>query len=516
MFAARSPLPPSAPPASTADAPVLDTGLVWFRRDLRAEDHSALSHALQQCRQVHAVFVFDPALLDPLPRRDRRVEFIVESLRQLDAALRDLALATGSAAGSAVGLIVLQGDPTVQVPALAQQLGAQAVYANEDYEPATRARDAAVQQALAAEGITLRLHQDHVLTAPDELRTGTRMPYTVFTPYYRKWLTRLDARHLAVRPVAPHAAALAARPAVHARAVPTLADIGFEPTDLSQLPLPAGVQGAQTMWQDFLARMAHYDTWRDFPARRGPSYLGVHLRFGTLSIREVARAAWALQQQGQAGATKWLAELCWRDFYSQVLWHHPEVVDQALRPRMRALRWEDGATGDARFAAWCEARTGIPIVDAAMRQLHASGYMHNRLRMIAGSFLVKHLGVDWRRGEAHFALHLNDFDLASNNGGWQWVAGTGCDAQPWFRIFNPVSQSRRFDPEGAFIRRYVPELAALPPDALHAPWLAQPATLAAAGIRLGHDYPLPVIDLDTGRRAALARLDALPDGDSSP
>jgi deoxyribodipyrimidine photo-lyase len=210
-------------------------------------------------------------------------------------------------------------------------------------------------------------------------------------------------------------------------------------------------------------------------------------------------------QAGSRGAEVWLSELIWRDFYHQVLHHHPRVVTHCFRPEYDAIRWEHGKHADALFMAWCEGRTGYPIVDAAMRQLNQTGYMHNRLRMVVASFLTKDLGLDWRRGEAHFALHLNDFDLAANNGGWQWAASTGCDAQPYFRIFNPVSQSERFDAAGKFIRRYVPELAALPDKLIHAPWLARELDLLAAGLTLGVDYPLPVVDHAEARQRTLAR-----------
>jgi deoxyribodipyrimidine photo-lyase len=238
---------------------------------------------------------------------------------------------------------------------------------------------------------------------------------------------------------------------------------------------------------------------------KGPSYLSVHLRFGTLSVRACARAAHERMQAGSQGAAVWLGELIWRDFYHQVLHHHPYVVEHALRREYDAVRWEEGEHADRSFAAWRAGRTGYPLVDAAMRQLNATGYMHNRLRMVAASFLTKDLGLDWRRGERYFALQLNDFDLAANNGGWQWAASTGCDAQPYFRIFNPVSQSAKFDADGAFIRRYVPELAGLSAAAIHAPWRAAARELAAAGVRLGETYPAPIVDHAQARKRTLAR-----------
>jgi deoxyribodipyrimidine photo-lyase len=293
--------------------------------------------------------------------------------------------------------------------------------------------------------------------------------------------------------------------------VPTAADLGFEAGTLDGLRLPTGCAGAEELLADFLPRLPRYKQARDFPAVKGPSYLSVHLRFGTVSIRRLARLAWE-QTQSQPhdaeGAATWLSELIWRDFYFQILVHHPHVVHASFKPAYDAIVWDTGPEADALYAAWCEGRTGYPLVDAAMRQLNTTGYMHNRLRMVAASFLVKDLGIDWRRGEAWFARQLNDFDLAANNGGWQWAASTGCDAQPWFRIFNPVSQSEKFDAQGKFIRRYVPELAALPDRALHAPWQARPVDLAAAGIELGQHYPPPIVDHAVAREKTLARYAA--------
>jgi deoxyribodipyrimidine photo-lyase len=233
------------------------------------------------------------------------------------------------------------------------------------------------------------------------------------------------------------------------------------------------------------------------------SRLSVHLRFGTTSIRQLARTAHALAAQGSQGAAVWLSELIWRDFYAMILARHPRVVSQSFKPAFDALEWEQGAQAEAAFAAWCEGRTGYPLVDAAMAQLNQTGFMHNRLRMVTASFLVKDLGIDWRRGERYFALKLNDYELASNNGGWQWAASTGCDAQPWFRIFNPVTQSRKFDPDGDFIRQYLPQLAQLDGRAVHAPWLAGHDSLAVPG------YHLPIVDHDAARKRTLARFGIL-------
>lgn len=479
--------------------PLFDLGLVWFRRDLRVQDHAALALALQQCRRVHALFVFDRDILDPLPRADRRVEFILACVHELDAELR------AHARDEHAGLIVQQGQAPAVVPAVAQALGVQAVYAAHDYEPAAQARDARVRGLLAAAGIALHTCKDHVIFEGRELLTGAGTPYTVFTPYKRAWLARLNQHPPPQLASTELAGRLAPRPAAYRQPLPTLAQLGFEPTNLAQLRLPTGTHGARALLDDFLQRIDHYHSTRDYPALKGPSYLSTHLRFGTVSIRELMRLALQRCAVGSAGAATWLGELCWRDFYFQILANFPHVVERAFKPAYDAIRWEQGAGAQSLFAAWCAGRTGYPIVDAAMAQLNQTGYMHNRLRMIAGSFLVKDLGLDWRWGERYFAEKLNDYDLAANNGGWQWVASSGCDAQPWFRIFNPVSQSRKFDPQGRFIRRYLPQLAALPDAAIHAPWLAEPQVLQTAGIQLGRDYPAPLVDHDAARARTLQR-----------
>jgi deoxyribodipyrimidine photo-lyase len=491
--------------------------LVWFRRDLRSQDHAALEAALGEGAQVWCAFVFDRDILDALPSRaDRRVEFIHDSLAELDATLR----ANGG------GLIVRHGRACDEIPRLAATLGVGAVYANRDYEPAAVARDAAVAQALRADGRDWRDFKDQVGSARQVL--PARHPFSVFTPTRR----RDEAAGRRRQPSAPRGCrgapgaprrrnARCNRPAdgpPPAGAPPPpghgpRADVGFERTNLRTHGIPTGESGAQRLFDEFSDRIGAYREARDYPAVRGPSYLSVHLRFGTVSVRRLARFALQAMRADPAaseGAATWLSELIWREFYFQVLHHHPRVAEgAAFRPEYDRIAWETGEHADRLFAAWCAGATGYPLVDAAMLQLAHSGYMHNRLRMVTASFLAKDLGVDWRRGEAWFAAHLNDFDLAANNGGWQWAASTGCDAQPWFRIFNPVTQSRRFDPEGRFIRRYLPQLAELPDKHIHAPWLAPAAVLQQAGLRLGADYPRPVVDHDVARKATLARYGVL-------
>jgi deoxyribodipyrimidine photo-lyase len=329
--------------------------------------------------------------------------------------------------------------------------------------------------------------------------------YGVFTPYKNNWLSKIGPEHLTDHSIAELAHRLAPRPPALQTRVSSLGEIGFEPSNLGNLKIPTGMHGGVELFDDFFERMDYYHTTRDFPAIKGPSYLGVHLRFGTVSIRQLVATAWQRQLAGSAGAAVWLSELIWRDFYACILANFPHVAHSAFKPEYNAIEWQSGIKAQTLFAAWCTGRTGYPLVDAAMAQINQTGYMHNRLRMVVGSFLVKDLGLDWRWGERYFAEKLNDFDQASNNGGWQWVSSSGCDAQPYFRIFNPVSQSEKFDSEGKFIRRYLPQLAQLSNKAIHAPWTAKLLELQAAGISLGQNYPHPVVMHDTARAQTLQR-----------
>lgn len=483
----------------------LNKALVWFRRDLRAHDQAALHHALRAAAEVWCVFVFDTEILDSLPRRDRRVEFIHDSLVELDQTLRQI--------GSPdVRLLVRHGPALAEIVRLAGELGVQAVYANHDDDPYALRRDAAVRDALGNAGVALHTSKDHVIFERSEVLTAAGTPFAVFTPYKNAWLKKLEPFFVKPYPVAKHAAALAPPPIGIDAQMPTLEAIGFERTNLGALKIPTGASGAEALLADFLPRIDEYGQARDFPSIKGPSYLSVHLRFGTVSIRTLATAASdRAQQHDSAGAAVWLSELIWRDFYHQILHHRPQVVDESFKPVYDRIEWATGAEADTLFAAWCEGRTGYPLVDAAMAQINQTGYMHNRLRMVVASFLTKDLGIDWRRGEAYFAQQLNDYELASNNGGWQWAASTGADAQPYFRIFNPVSQSRKFDPEGKFIRRYLPQLAGLPDGLIHAPWEAPAADLADVGMVLGRDYPQPVVDHAAARQATLARYAVVKD-----
>ncbi len=460
--------------------------LVWFRRDLRDFDHAALALALRRHERVHCAFVFDTVILAPLPRRDRRVDFILRALRELDAALR-------AKSGGGGGLIVRHGRAVEEIPRLAVELGVAAVYANRDYEPFARGRDAAVAARLKAEGRDFIDCKDQVIFERDELLTQAGTPFSVFTPYARAWRQRLTPAELAPHDCTPRPGQLVAASAVPP--APTLQDLGFTPADLN---IPCGMSGGARLFEDFVTRIDHYHETRDFPAVKGPSYLSPHLRFGTVSIRRLAAVAHAesLQANGKGAAT-WLNELIWREFYQMILWHRPDVVDHCFKPECDALAWD--AAPDL-LEAWKTGRTGYPLVDAAQRQLLQSGWMHNRLRMVTASFLTKDLGIDWRLGERHFAAWLLDYELASNNGGWQWAASTGCDAQPYFRIFNPVTQSEKFDPQGRFIRCYLPEFKDVPDKFIHAPWKMP---VPPAG------YPAPIVEHAAARERTLARFSRL-------
>jgi deoxyribodipyrimidine photo-lyase len=470
--------------------------LVWFRRDLRDYDHAALYYALKSSSAVFCAFVFDTEILDQLKdKQDRRVEFIWESIQQLKVALQ----AKGG------DLIVLHGAAKIEIPKLAKVLQVQAVFTNHDYEPNAIARDNLVSENLSANGIHFHHFKDQVIFEKDEILSMSNKPYSVFTPYKNMWLKTVNDYYLNPYPI-DHYLQNLAKPETQFAATPivSLEAMGFERTNLSQMRLPTGMSGGIQLFEDFLERIRHYKEARDFPGVKGVSYLSVHLRFGTVSIRHLASTA---SQIEGAGAQGWLNELIWRDFYFQILHHSPHIAaGKSFKAEFDALQFPNNVDY---FKAWCEGKTGFPLVDAAMRQLNNTGFMHNRLRMVAASFLVKDLLVDWRWGERYFAEKLIDFDFSANNGGWQWAASTGCDAQPWFRIFNPITQSECFDAQGKFIRKYVPELNACSDKEIHAPWLITAQRQSAINTIIGRDYPLPVIEHSVQRELALSLYKSL-------
>lgn len=470
---------------------MLDSVLVWFRRDLRDTDHAALDEALRRGRRVFCAFIFDREILDALPdRQDHRIGYILACLQELDRALR---IRGG-------GLIVRHGHAQDEIPRLARALKVQAVFTNRDYEPAAIVRDRKVAAALSAGDIGFESFKDQAIFDGVEILSRSGRPYTVFTPYKNAWLKRLQEDDL-------HFFSPGKGQLVYPAKDP---DASLVIDTVPRPALSAGMCNARKRLADFLGRIDNYGPCRDFPSLDATSGLSDALRFGTISPRAVVHAALqAGALSGNAGAASWLSQLIWRDFFFMILDHFPHVAKGAFKPAFDAIVWEHGQRADAHFSAWCDGKTGYPLVDAAMRQLNQTGFMHNRLRMVASSFLIKDLGINWQRGEAYFAGKLLDYDLAANNGGWQWSASTGCDAQPYFRIFNPEMQSRRFDPAGRFIRRYLPELSAVPDRFIHAPWRMSTEQQKDAGILIGKNFPAPLIAHEEARRRTLARYAAV-------
>jgi len=394
--------------------------IFWFRRDLRLQDNAGLFHALKENKDVVPIFIFDTTILDKLEDKDdRRVEFIHNSLTVMQQLLEEL--------GSS--MIVFHGDPI----AIFKSLKPKAVYTNHDYEPYARQRDEVIKNILVEKGSEFQTFKDQVIFEKDEVTKDDGKPYTIFTPYSRKWKSLITPAHLKSYPTESHFESFKK---IKALPLPSLADIGFESTGIS---FPE-----RKIKQSIVEK---YDQQRNFPAIEGTTKLSVHLRFGTVSIRKLAQLA---QKKNEI----WLNELIWRDFYHMILWHFPEVETKSFKPAYDKIEWRNN---EKEFDAWCEGKTGYPIVDAGMHELNVTGFMHNRVRMIVASFLTKHLLIDWRWGEAYFAKKLLDFDLAANNGGWQWAAGSGCDAAPYFRVFNPALQTEKFDPESEYIKKWVPE-----------------------------------------------------------
>lgn len=464
----------------------MNKSLVWFRRDLRLYDHSILHEASARNCSVLPVFIFDVTILNKLPSKDRRVEFIYDTLQEMNATLTSVG----------AKLLVKIGDPEHIIPSLVQEYNIDTVFASEDYEPGAIKRDQSVHKTLAQNNVRFELLKDQVIFSPKEVLKDNGTPYSVFTPYKNAWLLKLKKEDLHERIVDLENITWIK----HQNNFPSLQQLGFERHNNTAIGLKAGTSAGKALLHDFESRIHHYDQTRDFPAIKGPSYLSTHFRFGTVSIRDAMRLA---TSGVTSGHQTWTNELIWREFYMMVLFHRPDVVTENFNSRTSDVQWDNPADF---IEAWKTGKTGYPIVDAAQRQLLQTGYMHNRLRMISASFLTKHLGVDWRIGEQFFAMHLNDFDLAANNGGWQWAASTGCDAQPYFRVFNPILQSQKFDPKGKFIDRYCPELKNIPLKYKHQPWEASEQILADAGVTLGVDYPKPVVKHNIARMSAIARF----------
>jgi deoxyribodipyrimidine photo-lyase len=473
----------------------LTTAIWWARRDLRLADNQALTAALSRASRVVPVFILDPGLLGAPDVSPSRLAFLFGGLRALDADLR----------GRGSRLVVRQGDPACELAALAGETGASAIYAEEDPWPYGRRRDGCV-----AAQLPLRLVGGLTVHPPDAVRKQDGSPYTIFTPFSRAWQSLPP-------PVSEQLLPVPARmlPPPETAGLP----IPAEPLLPVAVPFVPGEAEAQRRLRAFAegpgAPIGKYDTDRNRMDLAGTSEISPYLRFGMVSARQtVVAARVAAASAGdlapRSGAETWINELIWREFYMSLLYYFPTVLEEAFRPVLRGLPWQNDR--DA-FAAWCEGRTGYPTVDAGMRQLTRTGWMHNRARMIAASFLVKDLLIDWRWGERFFMLHLVDGDPAANNGGWQWVAGVGTDAAPFFRVFNPVLQGAKYDPHGDYVRRWIPELARVPARYIHQPWQTPAAAQREAGCVVGRDYPAPIVDHRWARDRALAayRKCRLPD-----
>ena len=463
--------------------------IAWFRRDLRLTDNRMLEAATRSAERVWPVFVVDPALLETHSTARGRTAWFAANVRALDERLRD----EGS------GLTLLEGRPADVLPAFASEVGAEAAYAAADEDPVATARDERVAEVLG-----LRLVDDQRIVAPSELRTGSGTPYTVYTPFSRALDDRVDGAPdaLTARADADHSK-LAPPPARTAGA----GTFG-ESSPPHELP-PAGEEAATNRLRAFLrGDMTRYRDERDRPDLDSTSHLSPYLRVGVISVRACWRAAHNAAERARTrrdrrlarSAATWRGELAWREFFAHVLAAHPRLATESYRRELDDVEWASGDEADDAVDAWRNGRTGFPFVDAGMRQLIATVWMHNRARLVTASFLVKDAGVDWRRGESVYLENLLDADTQQNNGNWQWVAGVGTDAAPYFRIFNPTLQAKKFDPDGAYVRRWVPELAHLPDDMIHEPWRSPDSP---------QDYPPPMFDHAEARQRTLTRYRAV-------
>lgn len=405
--------------------PAKKINIFWFRRDLRIDDNCGLYHALHEKEDILPLFILDPEILSRFPDPDdARISFFYQRLLQLKITFEN----NGSS------MLVFYGKPEDVFSRITTENFIETVYCNHDYEPSAIERDTRIQRLLAQKGIAFKSYKDQVIFEKDEILNNTGKPYSVFTPYASKWKQKYSVNPPASFPSSGLLHRLFKTDA--SPGIPLLKDFGYRQSDRSFPPEYPG---------DDVIR--DYHRFRDYPGTNGTSRLGIHLRFGTISIRKLAKQAASLNPV-------FLNELIWREFYMMILYHFPHVVDHAFKPAYESIGWENN---EDHFTIWCNGSTGYPIVDAGMRQLNATGYMHNRVRMITAGFLTKHLLIDWRWGEAYFARKLLDFELASNNGGWQWAAGTGCDAAPYFRVFSPDLQTKKFDPDHSYIKMWVPE-----------------------------------------------------------
>ena len=460
------------------------TRIVWFRRDLRLSDHPALRAAADGAERLVPFFCFDDRLLHGRHASGPRTQFLLECLRELDRDLRDL--------GS--GLVVRHGPPERELPALAGEVGATAVHVTADVSPFARRREARTRRALREAGVDIVGHPGLcTVDDPGAIRTGQGKPYTVFSPFHRRWLS------CERREVLPAPRALPPLPSrVAKRRLPSLADLGLE-QEVADPPAGGATEARRRLERFLDGPVSDYASGHDAPGDDLTSRLSPYVHFGCLSPRQVEDRL----PRGK-GPEAFRRQLCWRDFYHHVLLHHPRNARSEHQGRYRGrIRW---SYAKRPFEAWCEGRTGFPLVDAGMRQLREEGWMHNRARLVVGSFLTKDLGIDWRWGERWFMRMLVDGDEANNNGNWQWVASVGVDPQPPYRrIYNPALHMERYDPDGRYVRRYVPELRRVPDEYLREPWRMPDEVQQRSGCVIGDDYPEPIVDRRRAREEALAR-----------
>ena len=471
-------------------------GVVWLRRDLRLADQPALTAACEACTEVIPLFVFDEPLLQSHIFGSARVNFMLGCLQELTTSLADLGLT----------LQWRRGEPVEEVVRAAREWNADVVFWNRDYEPRTIEQDRAAQQQLAKIGVVVRTFKDHVVFEAEEIRGVTGKPMQRYSAYRIRWWAKWQAAKPSVLPVPKTGTDKKASSLPAPYPLPSANDLGYDAVTPWVKP---GERSALKRLHGFIEGPIHtYGNGRNLPGINGSARLSPHFRFGTLSSRTAIHAALAALGKGgrvsRADALMWIDELVWREFFQQVLSAYPRVVDGPFRDVAVPPAREPGLERDRLFQAWCAGQTGYPIVDAGMRQLNQTGWMHNRVRMIVASFLIKDLRIDWQSGERYFMRQLLDGDVAANNGNWQWCASTGTDAMRGYRIFNPALQSKKFDPDGAYIRQYVPELAAVPTDRIHAPHLMTQEEQALAGCRIETDYPSPIVDHRQAREEYLA------------
>ncbi len=466
--------------------------ICWLRRDLRLNDNAALFHACNNSNEVFIIFIFDLNILNKLEKNDRRVSFIENSIKDLQKKLSNLNSS----------IIVLYGYPVKLIPQIALELNVQSVYTNYDYEEYGKNRDKEIQNSLTSNSINFYSYKDQAIFDRNEILNLSSNIYKVFTPYKNAWLKKIDSltnSNSLNNPIIdfnPDLTKLVnTNDIIHNNTRIDISKIGF---NSQQLWLNSGEIGGNELLKSFIFNIDNYKETRDFPSiKNGTSHLSVHLRFGTISIRSLVRHSY---KRNTIGSDTWLSELIWRDFYKMLLDKFPSTKENCFKKEFDNLQWENNFE---LWEAWCIGMTGYPIIDAAMRHFNKTGWMHNRLRMIVASFLTKDLLIDWKMGERYFAQHLLDFDLSANIGGWQWCASVGCDAQPYFRIFNPISQSIKFDTNGDFIRENCPELSGFSNDSIHFPFTSSISEQFSANCIIGKNYPSPIVDHSIQRIKAL-------------